>query len=181
MVDWWRAWTALFGLTLLAALGGCASVAPRGPRPVALAPGVYLFAGSPGAAGAANLGRIGNSGFIVGPQGVIVVDTGTSHAHGQALLEAIATVTDAPVRLALVTHVRPEFLFGGTAFQARGIPVVMHERSARLMAGRCETCLKTLRQTVGEAAMQGSRVYRPDRSFDAGHLLELIGRPVRVL
>lgn len=181
MIDWWRAWTALFGLSLLAALGGCASVPARGPRPVALAPGVYLFAGSAGAADATNLGRIGNSGFIVGPQGVIVVDTGTSHAHGQALLEAIATVTDAPVRLALVTHVRPEFLFGGTAFQARGIPVVMHERSARLMAARCETCLKTLHQTAGAAAMQGSRVYTPDRTFGTGHLLELIGRPVRVL
>lgn len=179
----WRAWTAWFGLVLglLAALGGCANVPARGPRALVLAPGVYMFAGSPGAADAANLGRIGNSGFIVGPQGVIVVDTGTSFAHGQALLEAIAALTDQPVRLALVTHVRPEFLFGGTAFQARGIPVVMHERSARLMASRCETCLKTLRQVAGEPAMQGSHVYKPDRSFDAGHLLELIGRPVRVL
>ncbi|WP_127996552.1 MBL fold metallo-hydrolase [Piscinibacter defluvii] len=178
---WWRVWTALLGLGLLAVLGGCASVAPRGPRPVALAPGVYMFAGSAGAADAANLGRIGNSGFIVGPQGVIVVDTGTSHVHGQALLEAIATVTDRPVRLALVTHVRPEFLFGGTAFQARGIPVAMHERSARLMASRCETCLKTLRQVAGEPAMHGSHVYQPDRTLDAAQTLDLIGRPVRVL
>lgn len=180
-INWWRAWTALFGLGLLTALGGCASLGTRGPRPVALAPGVYMFAGSAGAADAGNLGRIGNSGFIVGPQGVIVVDTGTSHAHGQALLEAIATVTDQPVKLALVTHVRPEFLFGGTAFQARGIPVVMHERSARLMASRCETCLKTLRQVAGEAAMLGSHVYQPDRTFETAHTLDLIGRPVRVL
>lgn len=179
-----RAWTALFGLGLLAALaalGGCASVGTQGPRPVAVAPGVYVVPGSPGAADEHNLGRIGNSGFIVGATGVIAVDTGTSHAHGQALLAAIAAVTDKPVRLALVTHVRPEFLFGGSAFQARGIPVRMHERSARLMAGRCETCLKTLRQTAGEAAMRGSAVYQPDQTFDATHELALIGRPVRVL
>ena len=181
MTHGWRAWAALLGLGLLAALGGCASPATRAPRALEVAPGVYVVAGSPGAADAHNRGRIGNSGFIVGPQGVIAVDTGTSLAHGQALLEAIAGVTDRPVRLALVTHVRPEFLFGGGAFQARGIPVAMHERSARLMASRCETCLKTLRQTAGEAEMRGSAVYKADQTFEASHELALIGRPVRVL
>ncbi|MBX3605252.1 MAG: MBL fold metallo-hydrolase [Piscinibacter sp.] len=181
MRGWWRAWLALVGLGLLAGLGGCASVGLRGPRPVAVAPGVYMVPGAPGAADEHNLGRIGNSGFIVGPTGVIAVDTGTSRAHGEALLAAIATVTDQPVRLALVTHVRPEFLFGGTAFQARGIPVEMHARSATLMASRCETCLKTLRQTAGAAAMQGTVVYKPDRTFEASFETTLIGRPVRVL
>ena len=151
MTRWWRVGLALLGLGLLAGVAGCAA-GPRGPRPVELAPGVYMVPGQPGAADENNLGRIGNSGFIVGPDGVLAVDTGTSFVHGQALLEAIAAVTDKPVKLALVTHVRPEFLFGAGAFQARGIPVAMHERSATLMASRCETCLKTLRQTAGEAA-----------------------------
>ena len=180
-LPWWRACTALLSFGLLAALGGCAGLAARGPRAVELAPGVYLFAGSGGAADPSNLGRIGNSGFIVGPQGVLVVDTGTSHRHGQELLAALAAVTDRPVRAALVTHVRPEFLFGGTAFQERGIPVLMHERSARLMASRCETCLKTLRQVVGAEPMAGSHVYKPDRTFTDDAALDAIGRPVRVL
>lgn len=168
---------------LLAAAVGLAACATRGPQPQpqALAPGVYLLPGSGGAADESNLGRIGNAGFIVGEAGVIVVDTGTSHVHGQALLAAIERVTDRPVRLALVTHVRPEFVFGGSAFQERGIPVAMHARSATLMAARCETCLKTLRSTVGVAPMRGSVVYRADQVFDAGHELTLIGRPVRVL
>jgi glyoxylase-like metal-dependent hydrolase (beta-lactamase superfamily II) len=182
MRRWWHAWTALLGFSLLAGLGGCAAgLAARSPRPIAVAPGVYIVPGEAGAADDRNLGRIGNSGFIVGDTGVIAVDTGTSHAHGDVLLAAIASVTDKPVRLALVTHVRPEFLFGGSAFQARGIPVRMHERSARLMAGRCETCLKTLRQTAGEAAMRGTAVYKPDQTFEATHELALIGRPLRVL
>ena len=109
-----------------------------------------MVAGSGGAADERNLGRIGNAGFIVGERGVIAIDTGTSYAHGLELLVAIGEVTDRPVRVALITHTRPEFLFGATAFRERGIPVRMHTNTARLTASRCEICLQTLRQTVGE-------------------------------
>lgn len=170
---------------LSAPLAGCAGAPPStaAPAPVAraLAPGVYLFAGSGGAADEHNLGRIGNAGFIVGESGVLAIDTGTSYAHGRALLAAIRAVTDKPVKLALVTHTRPEFLFGGKAFQDAGIPVRMHTRTARLMAARCENCLKQLRQVVGEGPLAGTVMYQPDQQFDASHEVEGIGRSVRVL
>ena len=170
-----------------AALAGCAAAPPAAAVPGAppvvrqLAPGVYVLPGSVGAADETNLGRIGNAGFIVGERGVIAIDTGTSYAHGRALLAAIRAVTDQPVRVALVTHTRPEFLFGGAAFREQGIPIRMHSRTSRLMASRCETCLKALRQTVGEAPLLGTAMYKPDQEFDASHELDLIGRPVRVL
>ncbi len=164
-----------------AALAGCAT-APRAGVARELAPGVWVVPGTGGAADATNLGRIGNAGFVVGPQGVVAVDTGTSHAHGQDLLRTIRGVTDRPVKVALVTHTRPEFLFGGTAFRAAGIPVRMQRRTATLMASRCETCLKTLRQVVGEAPLAGTAMYKPDQLYDDPHDLgELIGRPLRVL
>jgi glyoxylase-like metal-dependent hydrolase (beta-lactamase superfamily II) len=163
-------------------LAGCATISSSNtPRAVALADGVYLLQGSGGAADENNLGRIGNAGFIVGDSGVIAIDTGTSHAHGQALLAAIRAVTDKPIKLALLTHTRPEFLFGGMAFREAGIPLRTHKSMARLMAARCETCLKTLRLTVGDAPMRGTATYKPDQEFDASHELTLIGRPVRVL
>jgi glyoxylase-like metal-dependent hydrolase (beta-lactamase superfamily II) len=90
-------------------------------------------------------------------------------------------VTDRPVMLALVTHTRPEFLFGGAAFKQAGIPIGMHRRTATLMASRCETCLKTLRQTVGEAPIAGTVMYQADQTFDATHTLALAGRALRVL
>jgi glyoxylase-like metal-dependent hydrolase (beta-lactamase superfamily II) len=160
---------------------GCATVSSSAPRAIALADGVYLLPGSGGAADDKNLGRIGNAGFIVGDSGVIAIDTGTSYAHGQALLAAIRAVTDKPVKLALLTHTRPEFLFGGMAFREAGIPIRTHKAMARLMAARCETCLKTLRQTVGETPMRGTAMYKPDEEFDDSHEFALAGRTVRVL
>ena len=166
----------------LSALQGCALAGvQRSARAVMVAPGVYMVAGSGGAADEKNQGRIGNAGFIVGERGVIAIDTGTSYAHGRELLALIREVTDQPVRVALITHTRPEFLFGAAAFREGGIPVRMHSRTARLMASRCETCLKTLRQTLGEEAMRGTEMYKADQEFEASHQLDLIGRPVKVL
>jgi glyoxylase-like metal-dependent hydrolase (beta-lactamase superfamily II) len=72
-------------------------------------------------------------------------------------------------------------VFGATAFRERGVPVHMQVRSATLMAARCETCLKNLRQVLGDAPLQGTALVKPDRTFDGPHELGQIGRPVRVL
>lgn len=159
---------------------GAAEPAGAPPAPIEVEAGVYMIQGMPGEPSAANLGRVGNAGFIVGRAGVVAVDTGTSFRHGEALLQAIAQVTDKPVRLALVTQARQEFLFGASAYQARGIPVHMHRRAAQLMAARCDGCLKTLRRELGEEAMRGTVVIRPDQVFDESHAMDMIGRPVLV-
>ena len=163
------------------ALCGCAGAPDIGVRAQRLAEGVYMVPGAAGAATASNLGRIGNAGFIVGADGVLLIDTGTSHAHAGALLADVARVTDQPVRLALVTHTRPEFLFGGSALRERGIAVQMHERAAALMAARCETCLKNLVREVGGEEMAGTTMYRPDATFAGNHRVAGIGRAVQVL
>lgn len=176
----------LLGLAVGSALAGCAAGGPRvaaGPAPHAdrVADGVYMVRGSGGEVDAANQGRLGNAGFIVGETGVIAIDSGTSYRHGEALLAEIARVTDKPVRLLLLTHARQEFIFGAGAFRDRGVPVQMQRRAARLMTARCEGCLKTLNRVLGVDAMRGTAMFRPDAEFDATHDLDTIGRPVRVL
>ena len=172
----------------LAALAlACPAFAARAAAdsaPIELAAGVYMLPGTGGEPDETNLGRIGNAGFIVGPRGVLVIDTGTSYRHGQALLAAIRSVTDQPVRLAIVTHTRQEFLFGATAFREQKIPVAMHRAAADLMATRCDTCLKTLRTLLGDDAMRGSAMFTPDIVFTDPLALDaaaLIGRPIQLL
>jgi len=151
------------------------------PRAVEVARGVFMLQGASGEVDETNLGRVGNAGFIVGDNGVVAIDTGTSYRHGTALLAAIERVTTKPIRLALVTHTRQEFLFGGQAYRERGIALHMHAKAAGLMAARCETCLKTLKRVLGEAEMAGTEMWKPDVEFDAAHAIDAIGRPVRVL
>ena len=164
--------------------GGCAAPGNGAfvqPRAVEVAAGVYVVRGATGEFGPGNLGRTGNAGFIVGSDGVLAVDTGTSYRHGLALLEEIARVTRTPVRRVLVTHARQEFVFGALAYRERGIEIHMHAKSAALMRARCEGCLKTLRNVLGDSEMQHTAMFTPDAVFDDAHLVEGLSRPIRVL
>jgi glyoxylase-like metal-dependent hydrolase (beta-lactamase superfamily II) len=176
-------WLAAGLLVASAALTVRAAEAPA-VAPIELAAGVYMLPGAKGEPDATNLGRVGNAGFIVGRSGVLAIDTGTSYLHGRALLAAIGSVTDKPVRLALVTHTRQEFLFGGAAFRERGIPIAMHQAAADLMASRCDGCLKTLRATLGDDAMRGTTMYQADIRYTDPMAVEaaaLIGRSLQIL
>jgi glyoxylase-like metal-dependent hydrolase (beta-lactamase superfamily II) len=179
-----RTTIAWLGTLVLASAALTAQAGEVPAAPLELAAGVYMLPGTGGEPEPSNLGRVGNAGFIVGRTGVLAIDTGTSYLHGRALLAAIRSVTDQPVRMVLVTHTRQEFLFGGAAFREQGIPIAMQQAAAGLMATRCDTCLKTLRTTLGDDAMRGTTMFTPDIAFtdplgvDAA---ALIGRPVQVL
>lgn len=164
---------------------GVSGFAPAGTRRIEqIAPGVYLQHGLRGEIGPDTLGRSGNAGFIVGASGVLAINSGGSHRDGQALLAAITRSTALPLRGVLLTHAMQEFIFGASAFQAAGVPVLMHHDAARLMAVRCESCLKTLQRVLGADEMAGTRVPRADITFttaDATRALPDIGRPLRLL
>jgi glyoxylase-like metal-dependent hydrolase (beta-lactamase superfamily II) len=90
-------------------------------------------------------------------------------------------LTDKPVRLALITHTRQEFLFGAAAYREQAIPIHMQRKAAGLMQARCERCLKTLKQVLGDDAMQGTAMFKPDREFEQSHSIDTIGRRIQVL
>jgi glyoxylase-like metal-dependent hydrolase (beta-lactamase superfamily II) len=183
-----RRWLAWVGASM-GGLVGCSSGAPVGGAADAVdlqpvAPGVWMARGRGGEVDAANRGRIGNAGVIVGERGALVIDSGVSWRHGRALLAAARRVSPQPVRGLLLTHVRQEFVFGAAAFQEAGVPVLMHPAAAGLMRARCEGCLKTLQRVLGPDEMQGSRVVQVDELLTSGSpaaLAERIGRPLQLL
>jgi len=173
-----------FAFVLAASLGapcaaGVAATAPLPPQRIA--PGVYVVPGTGGEIAPANLGRIANVAFVVGPRGVVVVESGVSFRHGEAIIEAVRTTTRRPIVLVVITHAAQEVLFGAAAFQARGIPVLMHRDAAALMAARCETCLRTLEATLGVQAMVGTRVATPDRVTTDTATIDVNGRPLKLI
>lgn len=151
------------------------------PAPVAIAPGVYAFIGTADAVAPANHGIVANNGFIVGPSGVTVIDTGPSYRYGRAMIEAIRKVTPLPVKLVIITHQAPEFVFGAAAFRDRDVPILAHARTAQLIKERCSICLANLRKTLGEDEMAGSRVTVPDRTVNGTTEIESGGRKLQLL
>ena len=149
-------------------------------QPQKVTDGVYAFVGETGDISAANRGFVGNSGFIVGSSGVVVIDTGTSYRHGRRMLEAIARITDKPVELVIITHAVQEFLFGNAAFDERGIPILAHRETTKLMKARCGHCLENLKPVLG-AELEGTRLVLPQREIDATTTIEAGGRHLELI
>ena len=167
----------LFALSLLVA---CPAWAAGELRPQMVADGVYAFVADTGEISTANRGNVGNSGFIVGPTGVVVIDTGISYRHGRRMLAAVGRVTAKPVELVVITHAVQEFLFGNAAFEERGVSIVAHSETTALMKARCAHCLENLRPVLGNE-LEGTRLVLPQRQVSGSTAIEVGGRMLELI
>lgn len=104
--------------------GSGAPAAPRTPRAIEvqqLTPNVYWVK------------NVGFGAFIVGDNGVIVLDTGGSPATGRQILDAVAKVTPKPVNTLILTHGDGDHVNGIAAFPA-GIKIIAQENTKKFLA-----------------------------------------------
>lgn len=67
-----------------------------------------------------------NAGFVVGDQGVVVIDTQTSPPDGQKQVAEIAKVTRLPINTIILTHSDPDHIGGLPSYPA-GVAIIAHE------------------------------------------------------
>ncbi len=77
--------------------------------------------------------RDGNSGFVVGDDGVAVIDTFTTADSARLLLEEIRKITPLPIRFVVNTHYHLDHTGGNGVFAAAGATIVAH-RNVRAWA-----------------------------------------------
>ena len=112
-----KGWIVAAALTAVIA-AGCSRQADIGGKGlVRLDERVYALIAY-GPSSAEGLGA--NSGFIVGDESVLVVDSRFSYSHARQLLKAIRSVTDLPVRYLVNTHYHPDHVWGNSIFRAEG-------------------------------------------------------------
>jgi cyclase len=104
-------------------------------RAVAETPGTYftlhdLGKGVWAAVTVPRSGAGGNSGFIVGSEGVAVVDTFQTKEAAEALLAAIRETTSQPVRFVIDTHYHLDHVAGNGVFAQAGAVVVAERNVA---------------------------------------------------
>ncbi|HET7725165.1 MAG TPA: MBL fold metallo-hydrolase [Propionibacteriaceae bacterium] len=73
-----------------------------------------------------------NCGLVVGRDGALLVDTGSSPEQGAALRRSVATVTQVPLRHVVVTHHHWDHAFGLAAFA--DVETIGHESVAATLA-----------------------------------------------
>ncbi len=72
----------------------------------------------------------GNSGVIVGANGVVVIDAKTSAAGGKQLLDEIAKITPKPVTTVILTHSDGDHVNGLASFPT-GVKIIAHENNKK--------------------------------------------------
>lgn len=146
------------------------------PLPVEeAAPGVYVHRGVHEELDHGYHGDICNIGFIVGKNGVAVIDSGGSLAVGQRLREAVRKVTPLPILYVINTHVHPDHIFGNAAFLADKPVYAGHANLANAMELRKDVYMRNNAAWMGEAAA-GSEIVKPTRAISATQELDLGGR-----
>jgi quinoprotein relay system zinc metallohydrolase 1 len=130
-------------------------------KPVQVAPGVYEFIGANENFTRTNGGNIANTGFIVGPRGVVVIDTGPSRLYGEQQRAAIAQVTALPVVQVYNTHAHPDHFLGNQAYPATIIAA--SSRAVTAINANGNALSDNLYRMVG-GAMVGTEVRAPGLS-----------------
>lgn len=125
-----------------------------------VAPGVFVHQGRYETFTPENAGDVSNAGFIIGKDGVAVIDTGGSAHVGEALLAAIRARTKLPIKYVINTHMHPDHVFGNAAFASEKPTFVGHAKLPRALAAREGRYLAINKELLGKA-FEGTQIIAP--------------------
>ncbi len=149
-------------------------------QPVPLGGGAYAVVADLGPPTYENGGVNANLGFIVTPEGVVVIDTGPSVRAARALHDAIRQVTNAPVRWVVNTNSQPNRWHGNAYFRDLGVPIVAHSHAVKLMRESGGMQLEASRTLLKDKA-EGTVIAVPAEEFTGERRIVLGGTDIRLM
>lgn len=156
---------------LLISLTVAAASFDYGLRPVRVAEDTWFIEGRTEDFSVENGGNIVNTAFIVTGEGVLVLDTGVSRRYGEALLNAIRSVTDEPIRMVINTHHHPDHFLGNQAF--RDVPIASLPETREQIHRHGDSFAENMYRLTGDW-MRGTEVVLPTETVEPG--VEQVGR-----
>ena len=145
-------------------------------KPVQVSAHAWYVQGQPGVASADNQGFNSNAGFVVTPEGVVVVDALGTPALGRELLRAIRAVTDKPIRRVIVTHYHADHFYGLAAFKQAGAEVWAHSAARDyLESGEGAARLEQRQRDLAPWADDMKALVAPDRWLEGDATFTLGG------
>ncbi|HET6464636.1 MAG TPA: MBL fold metallo-hydrolase [Nitrospiria bacterium] len=120
-----------------------------------------------------------NSGIVVTPEGVVVVDTQINAPMARRMMAAIRTVTDAPIKYVINTHYHWDHWAGNDVFREAGATLISGELTKEFMHRRSFRQRAFLRSR-GFAIPEKDPAL-PERTFDEKLTLTLGSIPVHIL
>ena len=167
--------SVIFGFTAAYAGHGSYSLTPQ-----KIADGVYVFWGRQEPPTSENGGNIVNTGFIVGTNSVLVVDTGPTQHYAKEMIAAIRNITKLPIHTAVVTHHHPDHSFGIQHFKKNNAATYMHRGLKTLFANEGPILLGFLESLIGENWITGTKIDKPSHLIETEQAIDIGGRIVKI-
>ncbi|MCK4224359.1 MAG: MBL fold metallo-hydrolase [candidate division Zixibacteria bacterium] len=118
-----------------------------------------------------------NTGFVVGKNGVLVIDTTFSPYHATLMLKHIRSVTQKPIRYVFNTHHHSDHTFGNQVFSAK---VIACRECKEIMSALLETewSRESIQKWTDEnpewkKKLANLKITLPDLTFDEGYEIDL--------
>jgi glyoxylase-like metal-dependent hydrolase (beta-lactamase superfamily II) len=137
----------LVGTTALLALSARADYSPRAEKVV---DNVYAIVGPLGQRSPENDGLNANFGFVVTPEGVILIDSGASALGAKKLEAAIRAVTEQPVRWVINTGSQDHRWLGNDYFAGKDAEIIALARTAATQAEYATQQMAGLERFLGK-------------------------------
>lgn len=149
-------------------------------RAIQVSPSAWYVQGQSALGSRANRNFISNAGFVVTPDGVVVIDALGSPAMARQLLATIAAITTKPVRALILTHYHADHVYGAQVFKAAGAQVIAHALGREYLTG--ENAALRLKASLDEGLVEpGTALVPADRWLDATTSLSVGGVPFDLL
>lgn len=149
-------------------------------KPIQVAPNIYAVIGDLGPQSPENDGLNNNLGFIVGEDGVLVINAGPTARVARALHQAVGKVTQQPIKWVVNVNSQSHYWLGNDYFKQKGIPILAHTEAARLMrelgAGQLQSAQALLKDKA-----EGTALALPSDTITAKHELRVGKTKVQLL
>ncbi len=175
-----------FFLSVWVGLGASGATAtPASPlpdvTPIEVAPDAYYVQGLAALGNSKNQNFISNSGFVVGPQGVVVVDALGSPAVAERYVSEIKKITALPITHVILTHYHADHVYGLQVFKDMGAKIIAHESGKLyLQSADAQTRLQASRIDMAPWVNSDTRLVAADQWISQSTQLNLAGLRVHI-
>lgn len=158
---------------------GHAALAQTGGQPLRahqVTTSTWYVEGESALGSAANRNFISNAGFVVTPQGVVVVDALGSPELARELLREIAKVTPRKVTHVVVTHFHADHVYGLQVFEEAGATILAHRGALEYIhSDTAASRLKASREELFPWVDEKTRLTPASRWIEGPEVLTLGG------